>query len=860
MELGKLTAVFDADTRKFDVGLKSVQSKLGGVTSDLSKTTGRIGGLTGALNPANAGLSSLSSNLGAVAGISVVATTAIGGAIGGLFRLAQETAKYAGGLQDLNDQTGIGVANLSALKLAFDQSGGSIDSGATALSRYLRSVSDASTGNEKLKQKFLDVGFTVDDLNKSYGDSDKAIEILVSRVGGLGNSQDRLNALQKVGVRNGQELNGAIVAMNGNLKKFREEAERLGLVVTPEQAKAADDFDDSLKLLEKQVKGMSFQIAHQYLPEISGAIHDVSSALASNRNGWAAWGEFIKTEIRGVRIAASSLAAFMGSIMQMDFAGALGVGLAAGITKSRELHNQDFLKQNVGAGVSVFDAKPRTLGLGGGGGGGRGGGGGGKAQKDTLEALKNEVISLNTEFRKLDTELFNSANMTELAAEKEKILSAVMGQLSDKNKMAVSQLKDVDQALDEAIGKLPAKSQAAAQALREQALAQFKSNEQTRIAGELTKATESLAKEWRQEIENVRTGADSYTLAIQGLEKEYRKYGQTLSDATRKELENAAAMQRTLALTRERLTITAQTRPRFAIENVDRDAGNATRERIATVEEQIIRERAQILRQQMNDLGQQLTNIFSDSIHTGFDRGVKAGLATLLQGLLQIVEQVFLRKLAEGLGSLLGDIATGGGPLSNILGGLFPNIGGPAPGAGGTGATRPRTVTPRDIDGQTRSINSATTQQTQAVSNQIQVTGQQIVQGLTPVKQGGWAGFLNAVIGGAISGLAGSIGGGGGEDWSNEGPRGPRPTTPPVMRRRAGGGPVSAMSPYLVGENGPELFVPQASGNIYNRQQAGGQTIINISLPPLPPGSYKSPASQRQLANQVLSALQGAHR
>ncbi len=45
---------------------------------------------------------------------------------------------------------------------------------------------------------------------------------------------------------------------------------------------------------------------------------------------------------------------------------------------------------------------------------------------------------------------------------------------------------------------------------------------------------------------------------------------------------------------------------------------------------------------------------------------------------------------------------------------------------------------------------------------------------------------------------------------------------------RATGGSVSAGTPYLVGERGPELFVPQSAGRIDNNPQAGG--AVNVSL------------------------------
>lgn len=45
---------------------------------------------------------------------------------------------------------------------------------------------------------------------------------------------------------------------------------------------------------------------------------------------------------------------------------------------------------------------------------------------------------------------------------------------------------------------------------------------------------------------------------------------------------------------------------------------------------------------------------------------------------------------------------------------------------------------------------------------------------------------------------------------------------------RAGGGSVSAGSPYIVGERGPELFVPRSSGSIVPNGGGGSSTVINL--------------------------------
>jgi hypothetical protein len=75
-------------------------------------------------------------------------------------------------------------------------------------------------------------------------------------------------------------------------------------------------------------------------------------------------------------------------------------------------------------------------------------------------------------------------------------------------------------------------------------------------------------------------------------------------------------------------------------------------------------------------------------------------------------------------------------------------------------------------------------------------------------------GFQNVVkfgsaVGGAIGAVGGFLGFGG---------------------NRALGGPVSANTAYVVGERGPELFVPQGSGTIIPNGGRGGGTTINLTV------------------------------
>jgi phage-related minor tail protein len=73
---------------------------------------------------------------------------------------------------------------------------------------------------------------------------------------------------------------------------------------------------------------------------------------------------------------------------------------------------------------------------------------------------------------------------------------------------------------------------------------------------------------------------------------------------------------------------------------------------------------------------------------------------------------------------------------------------------------------------------------------------------------------------------------------------------------RATGGPVSPGRPYLVGERGPELFVPTASGRVEPMRGGGREVRMNITIN-APAGAEPQALAQssRQVARAVKSAL-----
>lgn len=79
-----------------------------------------------------------------------------------------------------------------------------------------------------------------------------------------------------------------------------------------------------------------------------------------------------------------------------------------------------------------------------------------------------------------------------------------------------------------------------------------------------------------------------------------------------------------------------------------------------------------------------------------------------------------------------------------------------------------------------------------------------------------------------------------------------------LFEARAAGGPVNARQPYLVGERGPELFIPQAAGRIQNHASLHAPVAVTMNISTPDAASFR--ASQTQIAAAMMDAARRAQR
>ena len=75
---------------------------------------------------------------------------------------------------------------------------------------------------------------------------------------------------------------------------------------------------------------------------------------------------------------------------------------------------------------------------------------------------------------------------------------------------------------------------------------------------------------------------------------------------------------------------------------------------------------------------------------------------------------------------------------------------------------------------------------------------------------------------------------------------------------RATGGTVSPQRPYLVGERGPELFVPASAGRVEANAGTGTSRDVKVSIAIAAPRGTPAPVAMQRSARQVASAVRRA--
>lgn len=298
------------EVQKLNTELKELQKVSGkklsintsSIETGLSKVTTLFRSFSGTADQALSSVESKASAAGiSLAGISgpaaiaIGAVTAIGavavGAGAGLFALADKAATTGETIHDIAIQTKLSTETISAMKIAFEKAGSSIEEGAGGLTKFGSQLIKAAQGDKELRAELAYFGI---DGKKAYLDTDGALNQFLKRFNELPATQQRNTAAAKLFKDRSGELIKVFDQAGGSLDNLKHEADGMGSLWSKESADAADAFKDLETDIGQRVDAIKNHLGIALLPTVNEVLKDIQKALESNAGAWDRWSDNIK--------------------------------------------------------------------------------------------------------------------------------------------------------------------------------------------------------------------------------------------------------------------------------------------------------------------------------------------------------------------------------------------------------------------------------------------------------------------------------------------------------------------------------------------------------------------------------------
>jgi hypothetical protein len=251
-----------------------------------------------------------------------VAMAAVGVAAVALVKNSIDAADATG---KLAQQTGTTVEELSALTYAASLADVSQEELAAGLVKLTRTMSEAEAGNKDAAASFDALGIKLRNTDGSLKSSDQVLREIASRFASMPDGIEKTNAAVELFGRSGAQL---IPLLNGGasgMQAMREEAERLGVVISTDTAKAAEEFNDNITRVTAAITGLANRATADLLPSL-GAVSEELVALAKSEETVAVATALIRGAIDTAIVLFQTLAV-VGSDVGFVF---LGVGREIG--------------------------------------------------------------------------------------------------------------------------------------------------------------------------------------------------------------------------------------------------------------------------------------------------------------------------------------------------------------------------------------------------------------------------------------------------------------------------------------------------------------------------------------------------
>jgi len=172
-------------------------------------------------------------------------------------------------LAKMSARTGFSVETLSELGFAAELSGTDMETLELGIRKMQRTLVDAAQGSKSAQDALALLGLTVADLARLS--PEQQFKLIADRLARIEDPTTRAAAAMELFGRSGTQLLPMLAGGAAGIEQIQEQARRLGLTISTEDAKAAERFTDTLSIMWKVLKQGVFVVGSALVPILSQA-------------------------------------------------------------------------------------------------------------------------------------------------------------------------------------------------------------------------------------------------------------------------------------------------------------------------------------------------------------------------------------------------------------------------------------------------------------------------------------------------------------------------------------------------------------------------------------------------------------
>lgn len=173
-----------------------------------------------------------------------------------------------GAIQDMADRTGLATESISALKVAAEQGGSSIETVEAAIKKMQVGMTSAESASDDMKKAFKGIGMSIDDIFAKGTTPEIQFELLADAIGTVKDPALKTQLAMEAFGKAGTELIPMFEDGTFNMAKWSEEAKRLGVSFDEDAAAKAALLGDTMDTLKTSMVGVQLAVAQAVAPAV----------------------------------------------------------------------------------------------------------------------------------------------------------------------------------------------------------------------------------------------------------------------------------------------------------------------------------------------------------------------------------------------------------------------------------------------------------------------------------------------------------------------------------------------------------------------------------------------------------------